>query len=335
MMLKRLIFLYALVSCFSMPAMATTAAAQYMTPNSYDNLYPYMNNTMRTGLNPGTNPTQNNAQINTLTKTTGATDSRRVISRTPNTARSATGTQNYYAPSGVSAASNTTNYTTQTTARSAAAPTTVQTNSARRVVARSATGGATKMATRSSRGDNSYISNTAANAAGTTSTTTSLSATRCLTDYTDCMNMYCEREDTAYNRCYCSSQLSQIDATYQPAIDALIKEILVAKNTSYWTDEEMDEYWMGIFGDYTTDNSWTNLENALDIDWSDTQSRVNGQNAFNTGHDYCVQHLGGCYYMASNLRDVYRSEIARDCSTYEQSLGRLKGAAESILETLK
>ena len=97
----------------------------------------------------------------------------------------------------------------------------------------------------------------------------------------------------------------------------------------------MNEYWMDTIGKYTGDNSWVNLENALNIDWSSTESRVRGQQAFATGHSYCVQHLKGCAYMANNLRDAYRSEIARDCSTYETSLKKIKSAAESILEAYK
>lgn len=149
------------------------------------------------------------------------------------------------------------------------------------------------------------------------------------------MNGYCERENTKYNRCYCSAKLAQIDSEYQPAIDKLIKEILTLQGTNHWTEEEMNEYWMETIGKYTGDNSWTNLENALDIDWADTESRVRGQQAFAIGHQYCVQHLRGCYYMAANLRDAYRSEIARDCATYESSLQKLKNAAESIVESYK
>ena len=153
--------------------------------------------------------------------------------------------------------------------------------------------------------------------------------------YTECMDMYCEREQTDYNRCYCSAKLAQIDSTYKDAIDSLIKQILTIKNTNSWSDSEMDEYWMSTVGKYSDTNSWTNIDNALNINWADTESRVRGQNAFVTGHDYCVQYLRGCSYMATNLRDAYKSQINRDCATYEQSLGRLKNAAESIVEMYK
>lgn len=149
------------------------------------------------------------------------------------------------------------------------------------------------------------------------------------------MNDYCERENTEYNRCYCSSKLAQIDAQYKPAIDSLIKEILTIQNKNYWTEEEMNDYWMDKIGQYTGGNSWENLEDALDIDWSTTESQVRGQQAFAIGHSYCVQYLKNCAYMQTNLRDAYRSEIARDCTTYENSLQRLKSAAESIVESYK
>ena len=57
------------------------------------------------------------------------------------------------------------------------------------------------------------------------------------------MDNYCLRQDAEYNRCYCSSQLAQIDAKHKPKIDQLIKEILTLQSTNYWTDEEMHEYW--------------------------------------------------------------------------------------------
>ena len=301
-----------------------------------------MNNTMRTSLNPGTNPSQSNAQINVLTRTKQATNTttRKVVPRSATTqtnARSATtntsvrsaSTQNTAnAISSARAAANT----------AMAARNNATSNSTRRVVARSGTttNNAMQAATRTSRGDVSTYANQNASGVITYDTSTqSIPSSRCMADYIECMNGYCERENAAYNRCYCSTKLAQIDSTYQPEIDRLIKEIIVAQSTNQWTDEEMNEYWMDTIGKYTGDNSWVNLENALNIDWSSTESRVRGQQAFATGHSYCVQHLKGCAYMANNLRDAYRSEIARDCSTYETSLKKIKSAAESILEAYK
>ncbi len=339
--LKIFLFLSTLV-LFVQVALAATSPANYMSANSYNNLYPYMNNTMRTSLNPGTTPSQSNAQINVLTRTKQATNTttRKVVPRTATTqttARSATtGTS-------VRSASTPTTANTNSNARVAtnttmAARNNTTSNSTRRVVARSGTttNNAMQAAIRTSRGDVSTYANQNASGVITYDTSTqSIPSSRCMADYIECMNGYCERENAAYNRCYCSTKLAQIDSTYQPEIDSLIKEIIVAQSTNKWTDEEMNEYWMETIGKYTGDNSWVNLENALNIDWSSTESRVRGQQAFATGHSYCVQHLKGCAYMANNLRDAYRSEIARDCSTYETSLKKIKSAAESILEAYK
>lgn len=331
------------VLCFVGTAGAATRASDYVSANTYNNMYPYMNNAMRTGLNPGTSPSQSTNQIDVLTRTipTGnaaSTTTRRVVSRST-TARSATKTGT------VAAASNT-------------ATTTGATTSARRVVARSAsrsgvTSGATtarssvatasgrNVRARTVRGNGTVtrddaVSNTQNTATNTTSGThTNVTAARCLADYSECMDGYCVRENTAYNRCYCSAKLSQIDAQYQPEIDSLIKQILTMRGTNRWTEAEMNEYWMSVVGKYRGENSWTNLDNALNIDWASLESRARGQNAFVTGHDYCMQHLQGCFYMAANLRDIYRSDIARDCSTYEKSLQKLKNAAESIVEAYK
>lgn len=172
----------------------------------------------------------------------------------------------------------------------------------------------------------------------TTSTSTSnerVSSARCFSDYKECMEMYCMREDTAYNRCYCSAKLAQIDSKYQNKIDYLIQEIVRLKYNTDATSEEIAEYWDKTVGTYTQTNPWVNIDNALNIDWADTQSRIRGQNAFNTGHEYCVNNLRACSYMASNLRDAYKSEISRDCETYERGLQKIQMAAESVIESYK
>ena len=368
-MLKRFTFVLflSIVAISTLPmAHAATRASDYVSANTYNNLYPYMNNTMRTGLNPGTTPSQSGAQINVLarTKTSDNTTTRNVVPRrattTTATARSATATNtstaraaNIGTTNARSAATGPTRGVTTrnvssrntTTARSgttAGATNTARaaspSQSTRRVVTRSATGTATMTGTaasRTSRGDG--VTSTVRQSSGVTYTSTgeAISSARCMADYTDCMNDYCERADTEYNRCYCSAQLAQINAQYKPAIDTLIKQILTLKSENYWTEEEMNEYWMDTIGKYTGDNSWENLDDALDIDWSSTESTVRGQQAFAIGHQYCVQHLTGCAYMQTNMRDAYRSEIARDCATYESSLQKLKNAAESIVEAYK
>jgi hypothetical protein len=149
------------------------------------------------------------------------------------------------------------------------------------------------------------------------------------------MNGYCQRSNTMYNRCYCSPRLAQIDANYKPAIDDILRRLIIIKNEgspgTYISDAELEEFWQDTFAQYTGSNDMAGLNNALDINWAGSENTMRGQNAFVMGHDYCVQHLRSCAYMTTNLRDVYRSEIARDCTAYENSLDRLKTAGEAIL----
>ena len=205
--LKIFLFLPTLV-LFVQVALAATSPANYMSANSYNNLYPYMNNTMRTSLNPGTTPSQSNAQINVLTRTKQATNTttRKVVPRTATTqttARSATtGTS-------VRSASTPTTANTNSNARAAAntamAARNNSTTSSRRVVARSGTttNNTMQAATRTSRGDVSTYANQNASGVITYDTSTqSIPSSRCMADYIECMNGYCERENAAYNRCY-------------------------------------------------------------------------------------------------------------------------------------
>ena len=330
-MLKKCAFYTVILSALmAMPAAAVTtrntgarsATASPAAAYNYNYMYPYLNNQMRTDLNPGVTPSQAGNPISVITKTEQLSAPRRVVSRS--TARSATKTS-----TGTSSAAR-----SATTGTNVASTASSNNTSTRRVVARSGVR-TTGTAARSTRGNASTTYQSAVNAttAAASNTDVNLSSTRCLADYTECMNGYCQRENTAYNRCYCSAKLAQIDAEYQPAIDNLILQILRLQSTNTWSDEEMNEYWMSTIGKYTGDNSWVNLDNALNINWAGTESRVRGQQTFATGHDYCVQHLRGCAYMATNMRDAYRSEIARDCTTYESGLAKIKNAAESIVES--
>ncbi len=321
------------------------AASNYVSANTYNNLYPYMNNKMRTNLNPGTTPSQSTNQIDVLTRTvpantTSGTTSRRVVARgASSSARSAVATNTNVSSSGTYGQAARRVVARRTTARSATNSSMgMRTSAATGSVASGTTRGVStrNVVARSGR-DNTVTVDRTDTATTNTITTDgdAISSVRCLADYTECMNGYCQRENTAYNRCYCSARLAQIDSQYQTDIDALIKQILTMRTTKHWTDAEMSQYWMDAVGKYSGENSWENLDNALNIDWAGTESRVRGQNAFVTGHDYCVQHLRGCFYMAANLRDVYRSEIARDCATYEKSLQKIKNAAQSIVESYK
>ena len=325
MIMQRAVCMFVILLVAAMPAGAVTtrntgARTATASPNAaynYNYMYPYLNNQMRTDLNPGVTPNQASNPINVITKTEQLSAPRRVGSR--------------------AATRTTSGSTSANTAASSARAATTSANTAtgRRVVARAGTNTAQRMAARSARGDVSTTSQnaSAAVAAAALNMTETLPSARCLADYTECMNGYCHRENTAYDRCYCSAKLAQIDAEYQPAIDNLIQQILRLQSSNTWSDAEMNEYWEETIGKYTGDNSWVKLDNALNINWAGTESRVRGQQTFATGHDYCVQHLRGCGYMATNMRDAYRSEIARDCATYESGLAKIKNAAESIVES--
>lgn len=280
-------------------------ASKYVNQESYAYMYPYLSNKMRTELNPGVTVSQTNNPIDVLVRTKQMSEPRRVVPRKTTssaTARSAT--------------------TTVSTGRGA---TTQTTTNKRRVVPRSAT--TTNTIVRAT------VPNQRARGTTTVAEKESVSTSRCLADYTECMNGYCERENTYYNRCYCSSKLAQIDSQYQPQITSLINEIIRLQNGGgNWTAEEMNEYWMSHVGQYAGENSFENLEDALNIDWATTENRARGQQAFITGHTYCSQHLRACAPMASNLRDAYRSQISRDCQSYENRLNRIKTAAESLVQ---
>lgn len=300
-------------------AMTRDAKLTNTTAYNYNYMYPYMNNNMRTNLNPGVTPSQSSNLIDTVVKTTNMGAQRRVVPRptaSGNTnARSATKTgTNGRRVVARSAQQN------NTPARSA----TYSGQSNRRVVARAGTSSGNQVARELSvpRINTNTIS---------TSTSERMSSTQCMANYTECMDKYCERPNTDYNRCYCSSKLSMIDSQYKPEIESLFEQILKLKNNNTWSDSEFNEYWMSTVGKYTNDNSWTDIDEALDINWADTESRVRGQVTFNTGHEYCVQYLRGCAYMQTNLRDAYRSQISRDCATYEQSLQKIRDIAESAI----
>ena len=179
----------------------------------------------------------------------------------------------------------------------------------------------------------------------TTSTnTTSMSAQKCFAGYKECMDMYCKHEDLAYNRCYCSAKLAQIDSKYQSDIDDLIEKIVRLQNKFVLPEgeepldpEDLETYWEQTMLKYTGENAWLNLNTSLqqvfdNLEWADTETRVRGQNAFNIGHQYCVNYLQACNYMASNLRDAYKTEITRDCAAYEDTLKKIKTAAESVVK---
>ena len=173
------------------------------------------------------------------------------------------------------------------------------------------------------------------------------SSQKCFANYKECMDMYCEREDTMYNRCYCSAKLAQIDSKYKKTIDSKVEEIIRLQNKVVIPEgeepldpEDLETYWQQTIGAYTDTNSWkqldTEIQNVLDkLQWADTETRVRGQSAFNIGHEYCVNYLQSCSYISSNLRNAYKSEIGRDCANYEDTLKKIKTIADATIEKLK
>lgn len=313
-------FLCAVLCCapaFAAPAVPSPGrVSRYVDPQSYAYMYPYLNNKMRTAMNPGTTVSQTNNPIDVIVKTRPMAEPRRVV---PRTSRAAT---------------------TNSTARVATTANTTTGNSTRRVVPRTARAAATTTASvvrnatapRATTRRNVRDDSATPAATQTVISTEPVSSSRCLADYITCMNGYCARENTPYNRCYCSAKLAQIDSTYQPEISRMITQIINLVGGGQWSESEMNEYWMELVGQYAGENSWVNLDNALNIDWPEPEERMRGQNAFITGHNYCVQNLRACAYMSSNLRDAYRSQISRDCATYEQTLLRIKNAAAAMIE---
>lgn len=304
-----------LVPCVAGARSVVSRAARVTnTPTSgytYNYMYPYLNNQMRSTLNPGNANAQSTSPINAIVKTVPLPDTQ-TRGVTARTARSATtGTTTSASGGATVARSGTGSY---------ASTNIVTTN--RRVLPRGSV-------TRSGRSD----ATTSGNVNSSTANSFYVSSSRCLSDYTECMNSYCAREEMPYNRCYCSSKLSQIESTYQPQIDSLIQRLLRAQNSGQWTDAEMADYWYDKIGQYIGENTWEKLDDALNIEWPDAGERVQGQNAYLTGHEYCVNHLRNCAYAVPNMRDVYRSEISRDCATYEKSLERLRTALRTALET--
>lgn len=291
---------------------------KFTTVTSHNDVYPYrLNNTKPSNTN------KKNISTNTIGTTSASPIGKRgVVKRQTNARAATTGNQNYSNDNRRIVPRN-----NKTTARVAA-----NTNSNPRVSdgrsVQTVSARQTPVANRNS--------NTVRTASSGSVTNERVSSQRCFADYKECMEMYCQREDTAYNRCYCSAKLSQIDSKYQKKIDDLIQQIIKLQyNNPDTTSEEIKEYWDQTIGVYTHTNPWVDIENALNIEWPDSQSRIRGQQAFNTGHDYCVRNLRACYYMASNMRDAYKSEIARDCEAYEKTLQKIQNAAESVVESYK
>ncbi len=324
--MRKGIFLFSLFVLFSTPVMAVNyVPKQFTNTNTGEGLYPYSLNNRRqqpqttnrvSPIGGGITQMQQagkrvvvkrpgRARAATTSSTPTANQTRRVVQRT-NLGRSAVNT------------ASTTRLNTNRTIDN------------RGVVARGAS------IQSQARSANTRRTTTSGETSGT------VSSQKCFAGYKECMEMYCLREDTPYNRCYCSAKLAQIDSKYKNKIDSLIQEIIQLQNKTDISDSEepltpVEDYWQEMVSVHTGTNQWLNIDENINavyenLNWADTETRVRGQNAFNIGHQYCVNHLRACAYMASNLRDAYKSEIARDCSAYENTLKKIKNIAESVIE---
>ena len=322
-MTKRLSFILmaVLFTSVTMAAVKTNSfiPKKFTTVTSHDDVYPYRLNNAQPA-----NTNKKNISTNTAgTTSTSLVGKRNIVKRQTNARAAATNTNTY--PNNNPSPRRVVPRTAPTTARVANTTSNPRISNGRNVQT---------VATRKTPVVQARTTTTRTTSSATTGER--VSSQRCFADYKECMEMYCLREDTAYNRCYCSAKLSQIDAEYQNKIDDLIQQIIKLQYSNPdATSEEIKEYWDQTIGIYTHTNPWVNIENALNIEWPDSQSRIRGQNAFNTGHEYCVRHLRACSYMATNMRDAYKSEIARDCEAYEKTLQKIENAAESVIESYK
>lgn len=321
--MRKGLFFLTICLAFSVNAIAATnyIPKRFNTVTSHDDVYPYRLNNARP--NPTNTTTTSTSTANSVA---AAPVGKRNVVKRQTRARAATNSTTSTTTATTTPQRRVVQRTNSANQRSAVKNTAVRPQEGRtsqNVVTRSAKNVQTRTTKSVREGSANYYSGE------------KVSSDRCFADYKECMESYCEREDTAYNRCYCSAKLAQIDSKYQNKIDDLIQQIARLRYDSSVDSDEIKEYWNQTVGSYTGTNPWVNIENALNIEWADSQSRVRGQNAFNTGHEYCVRHLRSCYYMASNLRDAYKSEIARDCDTYEKSLQKIQAAAESVIESYK
>lgn len=331
--MRKGILVFLLSTLFFVPTLAATnyIPKQFSNVNTGEGLYPYSLNNRRQQQITTTNKSVSVPKVGDGTSPMQSTGKRGVVKRS-------------------------------VPARAASSSSSVANNSSRRVVprhniGRSATNnrsfqginrnqntGNRGVVARSASSFGNIRTTSARRSAVTTSTSasTATSSQKCFANYKECMETYCKREDAAYNRCFCSAKLAQIDSKYQKKIDSLIQEIIKLKDSSFQDDPDnpltsVEDYWNDTVSEYTKTNPWLTIDddihNAMDkLNFADTETRVRGQNAFNIGHQYCVNYLHSCSYMESNLRDAYKSEITRDCAAYEETLQKIQTIAESVIE---
>lgn len=150
---------------------------------------------------------------------------------------------------------------------------------------------------------NTGIRVNAARGATTTNYTTSNSPDvgECLAEYNKCMDGYCHRPDTQYDKCYCSVRMAKIDNEFQPKIeDAKRRLIAVSIGGAEAVPDDVDD--------------------GLDFDWVGSANQMQGQQAFVMGNSICATKLAGCTAFSGQLTNLYRSEMNKDCTRYENYL---------------
>lgn len=139
-----------------------------------------------------------------------------------------------------------------------------------------------------------------------------VSISNCMSEYKKCMDSYCSRPNTKYDRCYCSPRLSQLDAQFQPKIEETQRRLIA----------------LSIGG---KNIDFSSVSEGIEFDWASAENRVQGQDAFLTGSRVCNERLRPCFSIANQLQNLYRSEMNRDCQRYEAYLNAHLQALEAEL----
>ncbi|MDR2685276.1 MAG: hypothetical protein LBB23_00695 [Rickettsiales bacterium] len=137
-----------------------------------------------------------------------------------------------------------------------------------------------------------------------------VSLSQCMADYKKCMDGYCSRPASKYDRCYCSAKLAQLDAKFQPQIEMAQKKLAVLSVSGKVDD-------------------WSATDAGNVFDWAGTEATIKGQEAYLAGNNVCSKRMYGCYYAASQLTNLYRSEMSKSCKAYENYLTAFLNSLEA------
>ncbi|MDR0449583.1 MAG: hypothetical protein LBG89_03975 [Rickettsiales bacterium] len=268
-----------------MPFEATKA--DFVHSNNYEYMRPYMNPQMAAQLSPG-----NTAQA----RSAAAAAPRRMVPRSgaASAARSATAAPANTKQAGASrrVVPRQQNNTAVNKARAAQAKANTAMTSARSGAVVGSAGIAPSGQVNSSR---------VIPASNLVETGSDTSLTQCMSEYKKCMDSYCHRPNTKWDRCYCSPRMAQLDGQFQPKIEKA-ERLLVALSIS------------GKNADYA------DLAAGIEFDWASAETRIQGQEAFTTAARVCNERLRPCFSVAGQLVNLYRSEMNKDCQRYEANL---------------